>query len=171
VFGPDSGGGRNLVGQEFKFGIRGGDNEGGKGGYGNNHIENINDGTSTATIASYFGSINPLYYDRFNFETGQPFLNVRQDEMGLPIAFALEQNYPNPFNPSTSIKYSIPVGGMVTLKIFNILGQEVATLVNESLEAGSYTASFNASALSSGVYLYKIESGSFTSVKKMMLLK
>jgi hypothetical protein len=60
---------------------------------------------------------------------------------------------------------------MVTLKIFNILGQEVATLVNESLEAGSYTASFNASALSSGVYLYKIESGSFTSVKKMMLLK
>jgi photosystem II stability/assembly factor-like uncharacterized protein len=171
VFGPDSGGGRNLVGQEFKFGIRGGDNEGGKGGYGNNHIENINDGTSTATIASYFGSINPLYYDQFNFETGQPLLNVRQDEMGLPIAFALEQNYPNPFNPSTSIKYSIPVGGMVTLKIFNILGQEVATLVNESLEAGSYTASFNASALSSGVYLYKIESGSFTSVKKMMLLK
>lgn len=169
-FGPDSGNGRNLVGQEFKFGIRGGDNEGGKGGFGNNHIENINDGAATATIASYFGSINPKYYDRFNFETGQPVLNVRTDGV-TPTVYALEQNYPNPFNPSTTIRYSIPMAGLVTVKVFNILGQVVATLVNENLEAGSYTANFNASALSSGVYLYKIESGSFTAVKKMMLLK
>lgn len=170
VFGPDSGGGRNLVGQEFKFGIRGGDNEGGKGGYGNNHIENINDASGTATIASYFGSINPTYYDRFNFETGQPILTVQRDD-AIPVKFALEQNYPNPFNPTTTINYSIPVNGFVTMKVFNILGQEVMTLVNAEHAPGNYQVTFNANALSSGVYFYKIEAGSFTAIKKMMLLK
>jgi hypothetical protein len=171
VFGPDSINGRNLVGQEFKFGIRGGDNEGGKGGFGNNHIENINDGSSTATINSYFGSINPSYYDRFNFEIGQPLTNVRQDDAGIPIVFALEQNYPNPFNPNTTINYDIPTASNVTLKVYNMLGQEVAVLVNGTLNAGRYNATFNASRLASGVYIYRLEAGSFTSVKKMMLLK
>ena len=89
----------------------------------------------------------------------------------LPKNFELNQNYPNPFNPSTKIKFSLPKDELVNLKIFNILGQEVATLVHEQLKAGSYSYDFNASKLSSGVYFYRIEAGSFNSVKKMLLIK
>ena len=159
----------NVVGQEFKFGIKGGDNEGGKGGFGNNHIENINDAAATATIHSQFGSINPLYYNQWNFATETK--SVKQIDGATPTQFELTQNYPNPFNPSTVINYSIPVNGMVSLKVFNVLGQEVATLVNEMQTVGNYKATFNATSLSSGVYFYKIEAGNFTSVKKMMFLK
>lgn len=91
---------------------------------------------------------------------------------GVPIVFSLEQNYPNPFNPTTTIKYSLPAESRVILKIYNMLGQEVTTLVNnEQQSQGYYTATFNASNLASGMYIYRIEAGSFTSVKKMMLLK
>jgi hypothetical protein len=159
----------NVVGQEFKFGIKGGDNEGGKGGFGNNHIENINDAAATATIASQFGSINPLYYNQWNFALGVK--SVNQIDGLTTTQFELSQNYPNTFNPSTVINYSIPVNGLVSLKVYNILGQVVATLVNEVQTVGSYKATFNATSLSSGVYFYKIEAGSFTSVKKMMFLK
>lgn len=89
----------------------------------------------------------------------------------LPLSYSLSQNYPNPFNPATQITYSIQKAGMVSLKIYDILGRVVANLVNENKESGSYTVDFNASQLSSGVYFYKLESGSFTSVKKMMLVK
>lgn len=163
----------NVVGQEFKFGIRGGDNEGGKGGFGNNHIENINDAAATASIHSQFGSINPLYYDRWLFaeEKAVAPVSVSLTDASIPTVYALDQNFPNPFNPTTSINYSIPFSGLVSLKVFNVLGQEVATLVNAQQAAGYYSASFNASSLSSGVYFYKIEAGNYTSVKKMMLLK
>jgi hypothetical protein len=87
------------------------------------------------------------------------------------IEYKLEQNYPNPFNPITTIKYSIKYGGLVTLKIYDILGTEVKVLVNENKETGNYTVSFNASSLPSGVYFYKIKSGKFVDVKKMILLK
>ncbi|HEX3074167.1 MAG TPA: T9SS type A sorting domain-containing protein, partial [Ignavibacteriales bacterium] len=76
-----------------------------------------------------------------------------------------------PFNPSTTIKYSIQAPGLVKIKVFNILGAEVATLVNEIQTAGNHQVSFNASRLSSGVYFYSIESGSFRNVKKMVFLK
>jgi hypothetical protein len=171
TFGPDSvANGRDRVGQEFKFGIAGGDNEGGKGGFGNNHIENINDAAASATIHSQFGSINPLYYNTWDFAAEKRVTSVPANEL-IPVEYSLAQNYPNPFNPSTTINYSIPANGLVSLKVYNVLGQEVVTLVNEVQAAGNYTASFNAASLSSGVYFYKIESGSFTSVKKMMLLK
>ncbi len=88
-----------------------------------------------------------------------------------PLQFALEQNYPNPFNPVTVIKYSIPVKQFVELKIFNVLGNEIAKLVSEEKDAGSYSVSFNAADFSSGVYYYKLTSGSFTSSKKMVLIK
>jgi len=97
-------------------------------------------------------------------------------EIGLmPQAFALLQNYPNPFNPSTSIQYSLEKAGMVSLKVYNLLGQEVATLVNGPLEAGSYSVPFNTNtgtlSLSSGVYFYRLEAGSFVSTKKLILMK
>jgi photosystem II stability/assembly factor-like uncharacterized protein len=91
--------------------------------------------------------------------------------LSAPLEFSLNQNYPNPFNPTTSIKYSVAKTGLVTLKVYNAMGQEVASLVNEAKEAGSYEVTFNASNLSSGVYFYELNAGDFTSVKKMMLIK
>ncbi len=89
----------------------------------------------------------------------------------IPTAYNLAQNYPNPFNPSTTIRYQIPKGGIVTLKIYDILGSEVTTLVNEEKIAGVYEVNFNASSLASGVYIYKIQAGEFVNSKKMILLK
>ena len=96
--------------------------------------------------------------------------DVNGDE-GIQYKFDLSQNYPNPFNPSTTINYSVPTNGLVTLKIFNVLGQEVKTLVNNVQNAGLHTVSFNASSLASGVYIYRLSSGNFVGVKKMLLLK
>ncbi|MEJ2615268.1 MAG: T9SS type A sorting domain-containing protein [Ignavibacteriaceae bacterium] len=87
------------------------------------------------------------------------------------LSFKLEQNYPNPFNPTTSIKYSIASRQFVELKIFNVLGQEIQTLINEEKSAGSYQIEFNAADLSSGVYFYRIHAGSFNQVRKMLLIK
>ncbi len=85
--------------------------------------------------------------------------------------YALEQNFPNPFNPSTKISWQSPVAGHQTLKVYDILGNEVATLVNEFREAGKYEVNFDAGKLSSGVYIYKLQAGEFVSTKKMLLLK
>ncbi|MFO7526400.1 MAG: T9SS type A sorting domain-containing protein [Ignavibacteriaceae bacterium] len=90
---------------------------------------------------------------------------------GESAGYAVSQNYPNPFNPSTKISYSIKEDGFVTLKVYDILGVEIATLVNEQKTAGSYEAEFNAAEFPSGIYIYKLQSGSFTDVKKMMLTK
>ena len=89
----------------------------------------------------------------------------------IPRVFALEQNYPNPFNPSTKISYQLPERSFVSLKVFDILGREVATLVNEEKEAGTYAAVWNATNAASGVYFYQIQAGSFASVKKLLLLR
>jgi YVTN family beta-propeller protein len=86
-------------------------------------------------------------------------------------AFKLEQNYPNPFNPSTTINYSLSQVGSVTLKVYDVLGREIATLVNERKAAGSYTAIFSADRFSSGIYFYRLQSGNFVQTKKMMLVK
>ena len=89
----------------------------------------------------------------------------------LPAVYSLSQNYPNPFNPSTKISFALPKAGNVKLVVYDILGREVATLVNEFETAGNHTVDFNASNLASGVYLYKIEAGTFTDTKKMLLVK
>ncbi len=85
--------------------------------------------------------------------------------------YALAQNYPNPFNPTTTINYQIPKDGFVTLKIYDVLGKEVATLVNDSKTTGSYNVEFNAGNLASGVYLYQIKVNDYTATKKLMLVK
>lgn len=89
----------------------------------------------------------------------------------IPGTYSLEQNYPNPFNPTTTIRYQIPKDGMVTLKVYDILGAEVATIVNEEKIAGKYEVDFDACGFASGVYLYKLQADEFISVKKMVLLK
>lgn len=89
----------------------------------------------------------------------------------IPNEFKLTQNYPNPFNPTTSISYELPAADFVSLKVFNLLGKEVASLVSEKQNAGSYKVEFNAASLASGIYFYKLQAGSFTSIKKMTLIK
>ena len=85
--------------------------------------------------------------------------------------FLLSQNYPNPFNPNTKITWQTPIAGHQSLKVYNILGNEIVTLVNEFKEAGNYEVNFDASKLSSGIYVYKLQVGSFIDIKKMILLK
>ena len=89
----------------------------------------------------------------------------------FPSSYKLEQNYPNPFNPTTIIRYSLPKDGLVTLKVYDILGREVKTLVDEYKPAGSHDIIFNASNLASGVYIYQLRSGNFTASKKLLLMK
>jgi hypothetical protein len=87
------------------------------------------------------------------------------------VQFELAQNYPNPFNPSTTIKFSIPLSSNVSLKIFNTLGQEVSTLINQNMESGTHTINFDASQLNSGIYFYRLDAGSYSEVRKMTLIK
>jgi len=112
--------------------------------------------------------------------TGQPGLiaifqsgpnAVEDDNSLIPSNFALQQNFPNPFNPSTTIKFSIPSESFTTLKVYDVLGNEIEKLVNEYLPAGNYEINFSASSFSSGIYFYRITSGSFTAVKKLILLR
>ncbi len=90
---------------------------------------------------------------------------------GIPTSFSLKQNYPNPFNPGTIIEFSVPQTSNIKLEVFNTLGQKVSTLVNSKVNAGNHTINYNASELSSGIYIYKILSAHFSDSKKMMLIK
>ncbi|HAP36424.1 MAG TPA: hypothetical protein DCQ28_10945 [Bacteroidetes bacterium] len=105
------------------------------------------------------------------FKSAQITTTVIKSTSIAPGTFSLSQNYPNPFNPSTAIKFTTGDVGMVTLKVFDILGREVSTLVNEVKEAGSYTINFNASTLSGGVYYAQLQCGTRIESKKMLLVK
>jgi len=135
---------------------------------------NDNDGTGREGL---------IFYSKINGDNGWQYPNLWshtwigdwvvgvEDDEALVNTFSLSQNYPNPFNPATIIKYSIAEPGLVSLKVYDVLGREVANLVNDFKSAGSYDITFNASGLASGVYMYKIESGSFVESKKMILIK
>ena len=152
---------------------------------GNNSYHNFDaaefENVPTRVIAgnTFTELVGILYYSFSNYKliprTDADFVgyatDVDEKSNNTPYDYKLAQNYPNPFNPSTRISYSIKEEGLVTLKIFNILGQEVATLVNDVKSPGNYNVNFDASRLSSGIYLYKINSNGFTQTKKMMLLK
>lgn len=112
-----------------------------------------------------------IYIDNIKIQNYQDVLTGVSNNGEIPTKFALLQNYPNPFNPFTTIKYQIPKSGFVKLTVFDALGRVVKTLVNESKPAGNYDVTFDASNYSSGVYFYKIETGNFTDIKKMMLVK
>jgi len=132
------------------------------------------------TIYSVANSVNgdgipiPLL-DLWNFGANFPVVVIDnpvtvEDEIS-PVQFTLSQNYPNPFNPSTRIEYAISTTQFVSLKVYDVLGNEVTTLVNEEKAAGSYEVDFNATGLPSGVYFYRLQSGSKVETKKMLLLK
>jgi hypothetical protein len=158
----------NNIGAVTKFGIQGSDNE---TAFGLNHLDNIDDSGPTTTVLVQWGSINPTKYNRWNYDTHSPITTLVTNRPGVPQVFALQQNYPNPFNPTTKIAFSVPSQMKVELVVYNVLGQKVATLVNETLSAGGHEVPFDASRLASGMYLYRITAGQFMSVKKMMLLK
>ena len=100
-----------------------------------------------------------------------PGTSVSNEPETKPARFALEQNYPNPFNPNTTIKYSLEEAGLVSLAIYNVVGQRVAELVNEVKASGTYTINWNASGMSSGVYYYRLVSGNDVQIRKMTLIK
>jgi hypothetical protein len=99
------------------------------------------------------------------------YSNEIKVDLGIPAEFLLQQNYPNPFNPATIISYQIPVSGKVSLRVFDMLGREVATLVNEVQEAGMYDVSFDGKSFASGAYFYRFQSGDFVKINKMILMK
>ena len=117
-----------------------------------------------AELLSYF-------FKFWEFSKDSTVVTGIHEESIKPLSFKLEQNFPNPFNPTTSIQYSIASMQFVELKIFNVLGQEIETLVNEEKPAGNYRVEFNAAELPSGVYFYRINAGSFNQVRKMLLIK
>ena len=109
--------------------------------------------------------VNGVLYGDTNTYTGVEEEIIKTDK------FVLMQNYPNPFNPSTNITYNLPVSTDVQLKVYNLLGEEVTTLVNEYRTAGKYTDVFNGTGLPSGVYIYRLKAGDYSSTKKMIILR
>ena len=103
--------------------------------------------------------------------SAEPQTDIREQELIIPRHFMLMQNYPNPFNPTTTITFSLPKQQHVTLMIYNLLGREVHTLVDEQSQAGMHTVTFDASELSSGIYFYRLQAGDYSESKRMMLLK
>jgi type IX secretion system substrate protein len=122
-------------------------------------------------ISSGGGNIVPDWAGPYCYAV-DPFTDVELDyESGLPTSYSLSQNYPNPFNPTTEIKFDIPTRSQTTLKVFNVLGQEVERLVDKEMSPGRYVAEWDASEYSSGIYFYKLESENFVDTKKMVLVK
>lgn len=134
-------------------------------------------GTTTETTSYSFtdtGLATGKYYYRLkqvDFDGSYEYSNTISIEVKPPTQFKLNQNYPNPFNPTTKISYALKDAGLVELKLYDILGNEVAVIVNENQSAGIYEVSFNAGNLPSGIYFYRLTSGNFMDTKKLILLK
>jgi len=143
-----------------------------KGSY-NIHINHLNVLRTIEEMygLNYAGSSNDSSAISSEYWLNATDVNPNNDKSGVPSNYRLLQNYPNPFNPSTNIKYDLPKEGLVTLRVYDILGKEVKTLVNEFERAGTYKITFNASDLPSGIYFYRLSSKNFNQVKKFILLK
>lgn len=124
----------------------------------------------TGILFFSFGNYKLVPRKNDDFEGHTPVVSV-DEELSTPDTYALSQNYPNPFNPSTIIEYALPEAGNVKINIFNILGQKISTLVNETKSAGRYQVTFDATKLSTGIYFYSLEANNFRSIKKMLLIK
>jgi len=137
-------------------------------------IEGFGTTTETHNYSYVDANLTPGKYlyrlKQIDFNGQYEYSDVVEVEI-IPEQYVLFQNYPNPFNPITKIKYKIPELSFITLKVYDVLGSEVATLVNEEKLIGSYEFVFDGSKLSSGIYFYGLQAGSFVETKKMMLLK
>ena len=137
-------------------------------------IENSFDDTNVEFGKTYYYKLVAVDFSGNKSEYSENIYALVTDvefESEIPTVYDLGQNYPNPFNPSTVINFSLPESGLVSLKVFDILGQEVAELVNQIKSAGVYEVSFDASNLTTGLYIYRIEAGNFVATKKMLLVK
>ncbi|MEQ8523331.1 T9SS type A sorting domain-containing protein [Gracilimonas sp.] len=134
-------------------------------------VANYTDGKITNLLYEYEyeGQWRPDYKMEYTYGTGNTVSNETPDE--IATAFSLHQNYPNPFNPSTKISFALPQATEVKLQVFDMLGRNVATLVNGRKAAGTHAVNFDAGNLSSGTYIYRIEAGNFTQTRKLMLIK
>lgn len=163
--------------KQYKFSIGGYDNEFGSNGLMIKHYDVINDSSANYSVNFQFGSETPWLYTAWNYELKKPTI-IQRDNRQIPSEFNLVQNFPNPFNPSTTITFSIsqPLllngdGVRTYLTVFDLLGREIATLVNEQLKAGTYTITWDARNIPSGVYFYRLQSGNYSETMRMILLK
>ena len=139
------------------------------------------DGKGTTTEQQKYSYFDKVEYNgnqstnyrlkQVDFDGHTSYSDIVEVKFDIPVEFILHQNYPNPFNPSTKITFALPVEEFVTLKVFDMLGKEVASLINEKKPAGTYETNFNATGLASGVYIYKLSAGSYTSTMKMTILR
>ena len=153
---------------EYKHGANWGDPANGgndnENSVGTNHHIPLHSHTVSATVIDSFGVMGI-------HELQDEVLGIKEISSNVPENYNLSQNYPNPFNPTTTIRFSLKETGLVSLKVYNVIGQLVTTLVNDQKPAGTYEYNFDASSLSSGIYFYTIKAGDFTSTKKMILMK
>jgi len=170
---PDS---NDVVGQVYKFGIYGGDNEAGRGGFGNNHVANIDDSQPNTTIHTQFGSINPPFYSHWDFDNNMP-TDVEDMEEAIVIRDPnLRENYPNPFNPTTTLTFELPKQMKVSLVVYDVLGRKVTELVNGIQKQGVHKVVWNGAdsrgrPVSSGVYFYRMITDNYQRTMKMMLIR
>jgi hypothetical protein len=136
----------------------------------NNQVSEKADTLKEFSITVYSGAFASESVVKY-VEVLDHVMTSNEGELGLPKEFSLRQNYPNPFNPSTNIEFALPEQAVVSLKVYNLLGREISTLVSGKLNAGIHKIEFNASGLSTGLYFYRIQAGSFMQTKKMMLIK
>jgi len=130
-------------------------------------IEYVDAGSDAGAIwVGVSGANKRLYFDRYSAVTG-----ISHNGNEIPAVYTLGQNYPNPFNPNTKIEFSIPKDGFVSLKVYDVLGREVASIIDKDFKAGSYTVDYDAAKLSTGIYFYTLTSGNFIETKKMILVK
>ncbi len=139
----------------------------------NSYVYALSTFGSNVYVGGDFSSIAGTYHSSVaGLTSSYTITGVRKNSgASLPMIFALNQNYPNPFNPSTIISFQIPASSHVTLKVYDMLGREITTLVDEMQTAGSHSITFNASRYASGVYFYRLQAGSYTAAKKLVLLK
>jgi hypothetical protein len=130
------------------------------------HMVSDNGGAHLAWAATFGGEQN-VYYLRIDF----PLTAVEHPHAEVPLSYALDQNYPNPFNPITTIEFALPREEFVSMSIFNLLGEKVATLVSEDRNAGHHAVTFDAANLPSGVYVYRISTSRFSQARFLLLLK
>ena len=112
-----------------------------------------------------------VYIDYVEVVTGDLVTGVASDHIGLPVEYSLSQNYPNPFNPGTTIEFTVPNASDVSLVVYDVLGRQILSLAHGTYQPGTYRINMDASQLATGIYYYRLTSGSFTSIKKMLLLK
>ena len=158
-----------LISHYFKMGINGGDNEGGSGAQ---HMVNLDDSQPAQTVRFAWGEVDPTFYSEWDYDNNHMTSVTHHCPAAVPAAFYLHQNYPNPFNSTTTIHFDLAQEAYISVKVFNLLGQEVETLINHQLTAGRHHLQWTApSALPTGLYWCELRAGERRNLIQLVLLK